>query len=461
MNIFNRFRRKEQKIELTNEDWQLFAQMMFRYINRSNNINPIVHQRDYITKGYAYNATVYSVLNFRSYAAKSIPWLVYKIKNSQKHRQYVNINHKEFNLHKTIILKEQSLEEVEGTPINNLLKEPNPFQSFQDIVEGLFVYRDTTGNAYLYQVDNPSTKQIIQWHILPADETRIVAGGFLDPVQGYRLDGVFKEMIEPAKVMHWKYFNPIYTTDGKQLYGLSPLAAATRTINSDNEAINNEWASFANEGVKGILTGTDQSFASSEFTKEQSDILIKKMKKAIDRAKAGEGNIAFNRVPLNYIKIGETPVDLGVLDSRKYNKEILCNIFRIHPSLLSSDASTLNNLKEARKALITMSVLPDMESLRANLNNKIQKSFGAEFYIDYDIMAIAELQDDLDKLSVTLKNMDWITIDEKRAATDYDDYVQDANPAKQLFTDMGKIPLGYGMDSGFGQIDKNIEKMRK
>lgn len=456
---FPQFYKKDSNVLITNEDWKFLSSILFKYVNRDQNINTIVNKTDYITKAYLYNATIYSIISLRANAAKGIPWLVYKVKNKQKLREYSNITRKDLNLHKTLVLKEQSLEEVEKGPINELLKAPNPYMKFADIIEGLFVYRDTTGDAYLYEVDNPSTKEIVQLHLLPAHKTKIVGGTFIDPILGYSVDSIFKKVIEPEKVLHWKYFNPLWDATGIQLYGMSPLVSATRMINADNEGINNEAASFANEGVKGIITGTDASFSDTEFTKEQADNLIKKLNKATERAKEGSGNKMFNRTPLQYLKIGETPVDLGVLNTRKYNKEIFCNVFRIHPALLSSDASTLDNLKEARKMLITVSVMPDMDSFREGFNDMITRAFGEEYYVDYDIMAISELQDDIEKLGKTLNMMDWVTINEKRAATNYDAY-NDAN-ADLLFTDMGKIPLGYGMDSGFGQIDENLEKLRK
>jgi HK97 family phage portal protein len=457
MSIFSVFQKKEAPIQMTNEDWKLLSSILYRYVNRDQNINTIVNKTDYLTKAYLYNAVIFAVISLRANAAKGIPWLVYKVTNSQKFRQYRNLTHKDFNLYNTLKLKEQALEEVEKGPIVNLIKEPNPWMSFADLVEGLFIYRDVTGDAYLYHVDNNSTKEIIQLHLLPADRTKIVGGEFLNPVKGYRCDVVNDKIMLPEKVMHWRYFNALWDADGRWLYGMSPLVAATRMINADNEAINNEWASFANEGVKGILTGTEST--DFDFTKEQADTLLKKLKKATDRAKTGEGNIAFNRAPLDYVKIGETPVDLGVLGSKKWNKEVFCNIFRLHPALLSSDASTLNNLKEARKSLMTLSVMPDMDSLKESMNNMIRKSFGEEWYIDYDILAIAELQDDIEKIAKTYGSMDWVTVNEKRAATDYDAY-PDKN-ADILFTDMGKVPLGYGMDSSFDRIDEEIEKRRK
>jgi len=457
MNIFRR--KEKQDYQLTNDDWQVIAQMMYRYINRNQNINPLINKTDYIDKAFMRNAIVYSILTLRAGAAKGIPWLVYKIKNTQKLRAYRGMTTKADtrSLHKAIILKEQSLEEVDNTPITKLLKQSNPDQTFQDIVEAMFIYRDTTGDAYLYQVNETVGNQILQLFTLPADKVKIVGGLPIQPIKGYRLDNFFSGIIPPEKVLHWKYFNPKFEIDGRQLYGLSPLVAASQIINSDNTGVDNEVASFSNEGVKGILTGIEST--DIEYSKEQSDLLLKKLKKATERARAGEGNIAFNRAPLNYIKVGETPVDLGTLESRKYNKEVLCNVFHIHPSLLSSDASTLNNLKEARKALITMSVMPDMDHLREKLNTMFQTAFGEQYFVDYDIMAISELQDDLEKLSRTLQGMTWITDNEKRSATNYDNY--DDPLADVLWTDMGKIPMGYGVDSGFQKIDNKLETLRQ
>lgn len=458
MSIFNWKKAKpENNNQLTNDDWILLSRMLYKNVNRDQDINSFINKTDYIEKGFVRNATVYSVISLRASAAKGIPWLVYKVKNAQKLRHYTNITKKDLDLNRLLTLKEDALEEVYNTPINALLKRPNPIQSFQDMVEGLFIYRDVTGDAYLAQVTSLVNKEIIQLHLLPADKTKIVGGPFTDPVAGYHFNAFSKDIILPDKVMHWKYFNPSWNSDGRQLYGLSPLVAASQTINSDNAGIDSETSSFANEGVKAILTGTNDT--DIEFTRDQTDQLIKKLKKATARAKSGDGNVMFNRAPMNLLKIGETPVDLGVLDSRKYNKEVICNIFHIHPSLLSSDASTLNNLTEARKALITMSVMPDMDSLRDNLNTMFQHAFGEQWFVDYDIMAISELQDDLEKLSKTLAGMDWITINEKRAATQYEEY-KDPN-ADLLFSDMGKVPLGYGMDSGFDDIDEAIKGLRR
>jgi len=447
---------KEQQYLITNQEWQMLAQMLYRHVNSNPTINPMVSKTDYITLAYAYNSTVYSVISMRANAAKGIPWLVYRVKDRQKLREYSNITNKALNLHTALRLKEDALEEVDNTPVNRIIKEPNPQYSFQGLVEGLFIYRDTTGDSYLYSVTNSS--EILQLFLMPADKIRIVPGPFVDPIKGYTFENIYgNKILDRERVMHWKYFNPIWDAQGRNLYGLSPLVAAARVINSDNAGLNHQNAAFDNEGVKGIVTGTEGT--EIEYTPEQAEKLRLKFKRAVKRAQEGEGNLVFQRPPIEYTEIGKTPVDLGVLDSSKYYKEVLCNIFRIHPSLLSSDASTLNNLTEARKALMTMSVLPDMDDLRDNLNNLFGRFFTEQYYIDYDIMAIQELQDDIEKLSSTLKNMDWITRNEKRTATNYDRYESEA--ADMLYTTMNEIPLGYSFDSGFEQIDNELSKLRK
>ena len=194
--------------------------------------------------------------------------------------------------------------------------------------------------------------------------------------------------------------------------------------------------------MKGIITGTDQTTV--EFSPEQAEILQKRFEKYT--GVANYRKFAFNRAPLNFVKIGESPVELGILEARKFNKELLCNVFRIHPALISTDASTLNNLTEARKALLTISVLPDLDQLRSMINNNIAASFGDDYYVDYDFMAISELQDDIHKLAQTLKMMDWITINEKRTATNYDAY--DDPAADVLYSPLSLMPLGTELDFG-------------
>ena len=463
MKLFNIFNSKQDELSQlkqkfdaalrNNEDWQRYAMQMYKYLNSRIAVPTYERFEDYIRFAYAGNPTVYSVITRRAVAAKSLQWLVYRVKNTAKLRQYKSLSRKDLNIGQAMQIKAESLEEVQGTELNNLLENPNTYQSWAAIIESLMVYRDSTGNSYLYKVRNPVTGKPISLHLLPGDKTKIIGGTYLNPIAGYRLDEVTTETLDPATVIHWKYPNPQWDQHGRSLYGMPPLKAAAKVINADNTAIEAQMHAFMNEGVKGILTGTQHT--DIEFDEPQAKQLRDNFKK--NKGPKAKNDITFNRAPLNYVKIGETPVDLGALEARGLNKEDICNIFRVHPSLLSQDAATENNMSNAIKSLVTQSVLPDINDLRELLNSHLAADFGPEWYIDYDLMAIPELQEDLEKLSRTLQGMDWITDNEKRSATQYDRY--DDTAADMLYKNTGVMPIGMDFDTGFDNIPNiNMEE---
>lgn len=455
MKLLNLFRTPPDNSELNqkllelqenNEYWQQFALQMYKYVQNRINIPTYNNLSDFIKYAYAYNSVVYSVISRRSRVMKTLNWILYKVTDDKKLRQYKSLSSRPFDKTKALQLKEQSLEEISGTEINALIEKPNQYQSFAGILEALNIFRDATGNAYLYKVRNPVTKKVISLHILPADKVKIVAGTFTNPVAGYRIDDTMNDILEPQNVVHWKYYNPMYSISGSQLYGMPPLQAAARVIATDNAAVDSELNAFLNEGVKGIITGTQHT--DIEFTKDQGQLLEKNFEK--HKGPKNKKNIAFNRAPLNYLKIGETPVDLDTIAARGLNKEDICNVFNIHPALFSNDASTMNNMTNAVKSLVTQSVLPDANDLRDLLNNQLISEFGNEYYIDYDLMAIPELQEDLEKLARTLGLMDWVSKNEKREATGYDK--RDEEQADYLYEDAGKIPINEEFNTGFDNI---------
>ena len=437
---------KYDEVLRNNQDWEAYAKQVYKYLQNRIYIPNYNSFTDYIRFAYAINPAIYTAVNRRSSVAKSLQWIVYRVKNQQKHRQYKTLGLKEFNLKHALQLKGQSLEEIDGSPLNELLDHPNKYQSFAQIVESLMIYRDVTGNCYLYKVKNPATKQPLSLHILPGDKTKIVAGTYLEPIKGYRLDEITTDILPPENIIHWKYPNPEWNPDGSHLYGMPPLKALIGVIKADNAAILSQMYAFQNEGVKGVLTGTKDD--NIEFNRDQAQLLIEKFEK--NYGPKNRGKVTFNRAPLSYVKIGETPVDTGSMDARRLNKEDIANVFKIHPALITSDASTLDNMTNAIKSLVTQSVLPDINDFRELLNSQLVSDFGEGYYIDYDLMAIPELQEDLEKLARTLSTMDWVTLNEKRTATQYDKYPDAA--ADMIYQNMGQMPLGTDFDTGFDNI---------
>jgi hypothetical protein len=58
-------------------------------------------------------------------------------------------------------------------------------------------------------------------------------------------------------------------------------------------------------------------------------------------------------------------------------------------------------------------------SLRDELNKWLVPRFGEDVYIDFDITALPEMQQDMERMVRSLRDANWLTFDEKRVAMNY------------------------------------------
>jgi hypothetical protein len=70
---------------------------------------------------------------------------------------------------------------------------------------------------------------------------------------------------------------------------------------------------------------------------------------------------------------------------------------------------------------MTNTVIPTCASLRDELNKWLVPRFGENVYIDFDITALPEMQQDMERMSRILRDANWLTYDEKRVAMNYEE----------------------------------------
>ena len=434
---------------------QLFEQM-FRWINTDMPIW-LSSQQDYIDKGYAHNDLIYSIIKTKADAAKSIDWLAYKVVDEKAFRQYKSLTNQGYTIEKTAHLKKKALEEVNSGDAYKLIQEPNKYQTLNDVVEEYFSWIDLMGNFYLYGMPSARQGRFQSIHVAPSHWVEIIAGTLFEPVGGYRIKNWFNERINPAEILHLKNWNPDHDTDGRQLYGMSPMKAAARLLTLDNAGVDSAATTYKNQGVRGIIhraSGSDNM----NFTPEQAAAIKEKLESDYSNPDKAGGLTATN-APVGYTRIGESPVDMGVLQSMQNNLIRLCNVFQV-PVELFTPGSTFNNKAEARKNMITTGILPRMNIFRDRINRWLIKPYDQKWYIDYDIMSITELQDDLGKMVDMYSKMNWVTDNEKRTATNYDNYPHPL--ADTLFVDPNRIPIDMAMyDTTIpADIEEQLKRMK-
>ena len=398
-----------------------YARMVYNQIAKA----PIFGEdtfENYVEKGYQYNSDVYSIVNLITRKAATAPPILYEVVDDrafQKYKSYTQNVSKPQDIQEANYLKTKALVEVnESHPIIKTLLDPNDYQSYYEFMDNYFGFKLITGNSYMYgmgAVTGPNAGKFKQLYILPAHLTRIVSGGRYEPVSGYTLTTQYsKEELDAAKVMHSKYWNPDYSTEGSHLYGQSPLRAAMRVMQQSNDAQTASVKLFQNTGAMGILYDNSED---GQLSPEQAYEMQRKWKSEYSGPQ-NAGNIIVSASKVGWQQIGLSPVDLAIIESMKMNLRQMCNVYHVNSALLNDpDNKTYNNMYEARKALISDAILPELISARADLNKWLvapySKSENKKYFLDFDLSVFPELQEDKKEQIQYLERAWWLTPNQK------------------------------------------------
>lgn len=356
---------------------------------------PDANNDTYINKGYKQNLQVYSVVTAITQRCTGLPF-----KHFKGDKEIVNSN------------------------LIKLFGKPNPMQSQGEFIEASMSWLLLTGNLYWYTIraDNGINKgKVIEMYCLPSHITEIVGGGIMQPIKGYKLNYGYgmSDEIAASEVIHIKYFNPGYDQNGDHLYGMSPLQAALPSLNTTNSGYTALDKSYQNGAPAGMLTGVADG--NLEYSEEQYKELISGYNK-----KAGGVNnfrkMLFSRNPMNYIAMGWSPVDMNTLEYLKFSMQDICNIYHAPIHLFSSDANTLDNYREARKAIYTDAVIPLFDRIVPIINARLCPLYEAGSIVTYDTTLISELSSDIKNLASALGTSWWLTGNERRAVMGYPEH---------------------------------------
>lgn len=418
MGIFSRKAATFKPLPMTDPSLMMLNQMLYNYVMHSS-----VYQSDnpqgYIDNGYMLNADVYAIIKRISKTAASCPFVLHEIKSKSDALKYAGMsrmsNQKNHELHK---LRKKAFAPVTDNPVMNVLKNPNPDQSAFEFWENYLGFKLLLGNGYIYGAGpdaGNNAGQFQQMYILPAHLMQIVSGGIMEPVAGYKMMYRGTTQTLPAeRVMHGRNWTPDYSGPASHLYGLSPLRAASQVLMMSNDAVTASAKMFTNMGAQGVLYMDDPQ--AQAWTKEQQQAMNDSYNNKYGGPnKAGTPIITSSKV--GWQQIGMSPVDLNIIESQKMTQRQLCNIYGMSSSLLNDpDNKTYNNMEQAKKELITNAVLPELISLRDDLNRWLLPGYDktGRFYLDFDISVFPEMAEDLETMATTLVKCTWMSTNEKR-----------------------------------------------
>jgi len=374
----------------------------------------------YINEGYRKNATIYSLINIITKAATTIPFQVYEIDNKADYKRYKAMTSGLVDgnvLHKSEILKKRALVEIEDTELHMLLDRPNPMQSYSSFITEVIAFGKLTGNRYIYGIapeSGSNAGKYKEMYVMPSQMMEIVSGGIMQPVKSYRIQYNGEVDIPAEQICHIKDFNPYYDGTGSHLYGQSPLRAGLRSMTTNNEAVQTGVKYLQNQTARGVLMSEE-----GDINEVQAQQLKDKFRSA-HQGSNNAGDIIITPKKLSWVNFGLNASDVSLIEQYNASIKDLCNIYHVPVQMLNNtDASTYNNMKEAKKALYQNAVIPELCKIRDELNRWLAPQFGEKLCIDFDFSVIPELQEETEKVVNQMSQAWWLTPNEKRMAMNY------------------------------------------
>jgi HK97 family phage portal protein len=410
---------------------------------------------------YSRSAVLYSVINRITKTAAIAPWKVYTIKDQKKHwkyKQWTGENATQESLQRAMQIKELVYEENSNHPMNALLERPNEWTKGNEFIINAIGFKLLKGNRYIRVLSLDMGKnQGLPYalELLPPQFVSIVPTGDLYGVDGYwfRMGG-YEELIPKEQIVHSKDFNPNFDNMGSHLYGLSKIEVGSMNLQVDESALNRELAMLDNAGAAGLLF--DESGSDDDESLEYNGRLKKKVNDEI-LGTGNAGRIAIANKKMGYIDLAHTAAEMEIIELRKYSQQQICNLFGVPPGLFNPDQMSLNNAREFKKELLTSAVTPPLSELRDDFNQIAQMYGDKNLYVDYDISAYPELQEDMDKVAARLEKMYYWTGNEKRLATGMDEDGKEGM-LKSYLVPSGLTPidqLGDNTDAILGNMVDN------
>jgi len=386
----------------------------------------------YLKEGFGTNPDVFTVVRQMCDKTKAVPFYVKKIKDNQEYSNLKalqaitkgNYNHKQYvdkRLIETKAYEERSLKFP--------MERPNPNQTWIDIWDLYKLFLKLTGNVYFLKLApkegvNAGVPKL--FYVLPSHKIKIVVKKDVDvisdpdPIDYYMLtDGDQNIRFPKENVIHIKTANPFFDFNGSHLYGLSPVAALLKNLESSNEALSNNVKMMKNSGVFGLISGKDRDGnGRGALSPDQAQELKGKLLE-MDKASGRLSKITTLSAPVEFTKLSLDTKELLPFDYLKYDQKQICNVFGWSDSLLNNDdGGKYDKQQQERKRVVTDNIHPDLVLLQETLTHEFIRLFkGYEnSVLEFDVSELSEMQQDMAELVKWMKEA-YYTPNEIRIAT--------------------------------------------
>lgn len=270
-----------------------------------------------------------------------------------------------------------------SSPLQNLIDNPNDHMTRQDFMERTVMSLYLAGNSLTSKVSIRGVP-VELWPIFPHTITPIPGDSSRgeDFISRYEFkDGSNKRNFEPNDIVHVMFTDP-----STLFWGMSPLQAASRTVDTDNEAVNFNKIALQNRAVADGVFSFDKPLSAEQWSEARSQIRDQHQGSKNARTPWVLGGGA------TWTQMSLTPAEMDFLESRRFTREEICAVFQVPPPLVGIyDNATLANIHTARLIFWEDTIIPLLDDLQGVFTLKIARPWGEDWRLVYDVSHISVL----------------------------------------------------------------------
>lgn len=344
-------------------------------------------------EGFARNAIAYRCVRMISETAAAVPWVLYENAGGRER-------------------------ELDTHPLLSLLARPNPLQSGAEFKEAWFGFLQIAGNAYIEAADVRGV--VRELYVLRPDRMKVIPGARGWPAayeysaggKSVRFDMGAARGRTP--ILHMRLFHP-----SNDHYGFSPIEAAALGIDLHNAAAGWNKALLDN----GARPSGALIYHGADGNPNLSQDQLARLKQELSDNYQGPANAGRPLLldgGLDWKEMSFNPKDMDFIQSKHVAAREIALAFGVPPMLLGIQGdNTYANYREANLAFHRQTVLPLVGKACAALNQWLGPRFDTALRLWYDADQVEALAADRDGLWKRVQEADFLTINEKRAATGY------------------------------------------
>ena len=436
MALFDIFKKKKPSQKLNDI-------LYWRLLNDTGVVFYDYNAEDFIEKGYQGNADVYKIIRKivdKCANAETYLYTDNEDKKSLKYKQYTKSTTAIDNA-KGKIYRAKALDFVTGE--NDLLKlmdMPNSYQTWGEMIELFRIFYFVQGEAFLYRETALESDIALTLHVAPANLMTPVYSDDSDNIikaWKLRLTGGYLRELDAKDVLQLKMSNPMFTEDGKQLRGQSPLLAGLKYLQLNDKGLEAWVKSVENEGAKGIIS-PNHADPNLWLTPEQVSSTEERVQEKLHGIE-NRNKVVVSGMPLQFTQIGLSPNALSLIEALNHAKVNLCDLWGV-PATLFEPNPTYQNQQAAAKRFVSDVVIPYLKKEDEAFNRWLVEPFvrrdNKKYVIDTDTSTFEELKmtlEDINALSA------YLTINEIRIMQGWDEI--ESEYADEIFIDTNKIPI--------------------